>query len=104
MPTKRVIKVRSKFVDGFLKSFELISVTPEFPVYENFTTKGVRASLGYSTYFSDVFWIDTGQQQKTKYFVGRSINKDTYNIYFKCWNEEPDITVIDINRNILGEL
>ena len=104
MPTKRVIKVRSKFEDGFLKSFELLSVTPEFPLYENFATKGVRASFGYSTYFSDVLWIDTEQQQKKKYFIGRSITRDVYNRYFKCCNAEQGITVIDINRNILGEL
>lgn len=104
MPTKRVIKVRSKFKDGFLKSFELISVTPEFPIFENFATRGVRAALGYSTYFSEVLWIDTGQQQKKNYFIGRSINRVVYNKYFKCWNAEQGITVIDINKNIIGEL
>lgn len=104
MPTKRLIKVRSQFEDGFLKSFELISVTPEFDRFVGFTAKHIRAALGYVKIFDNVLWIDTDIQQNAKYHISRGMNRDTYNRYMKGWNEEPDITVIDVNKNYIGEL
>lgn len=104
MSTKRLIKVRSQFEYGFLKSFELISVTPEFDIYADYRDYCVMADYGYSTYVDDILWIDTRRQQNTKYGVRYKISRDTYKKYLEGWNHNPDITVIDIGNKIIGEL
>lgn len=104
MSTKRVIKIRSQFKDGFLKSFELVSVTPEFNTYENYRGWRLSAYCGYSLYVDDTLWIDTDRQQNTKYDTRLKVSRDTYKKYLKDWNNDPDIAVIDIGNKIIGEL
>lgn len=101
MFTKRLIKVRSQFEDGYLKSFELISVTPEMDTSKNYD----YVSFGdWSTYVDDILWIDVQRQHKHKYEIHRDINKELYERYFKNWNSNADTTVIDVGKNIIGEL
>lgn len=104
MPTKRLIKVRSQFEDGFLKSFELISVTPEFNRFERYQGYCVRADYAYSVFIDDTLWIDTTRQRYTKYSIRHKVSRNTYKEYLEDWNQNPDISVVDIGINILGEL
>lgn len=99
MSTKRLIKVRSQFEDGYLKSFELISVTPRATKYESYDY--VSFNNTWTTYFDDVLWINTNTQQHHKYVTAKTIDVETYRRYLARWNDNPYITVIDTT---LGEL
>lgn len=106
MPTKRLIKVRSQFEDGFLKSFELISVTPKFDTNqdEDFLDCEIRVANWYRTYTDTVLWINSTKQTNVDYSLTKLFTFQDYQKQLKVWNSDPSIAVIDVSNKIIGEL